>query len=336
SNDFDYTEEVIAGYVNYSYRKDKMSYQFGLRAENTHSEGELFSAQQVDDSLVVRDYLNWFPSGGITYQMNDKNSFGLNYSRRINRPNYESLNPFQYRLNELGFRQGNPFLQPNYTHNIRVSHTYNYRLTTSLTYTYVEDYFAQVTDTLPSGQTFGDLQPSFIQQRNVADEEVLSLSVSFPFDVNKWWSVYISATGYNTSYTSIDPKFNPLSQSTFNFFAQNSFKLPNDWKFEVSGWYNSRSIWGGTFVTEPLGSLDLALQRKFFDKKLSASFSITDVLYTNPWTAAGEFNNLPITGGGQWESRQLRLNLSYNFGNPELKGARKRKTATEEERSRIQ
>ncbi|NNC82343.1 MAG: hypothetical protein HKN79_02100, partial [Flavobacteriales bacterium] len=58
--------------------------------------------------------------------------------------------------------------------------------------------------------------------------------------------------------------------------------------------------------------------------------------YTSPWRAAGEFNNLPITGGGQWESRQLRLNLTYNFGNPELKASRKRKTATEEERSRIQ
>ncbi|NNC82196.1 MAG: TonB-dependent receptor [Flavobacteriales bacterium] len=336
SNDFEYTEEVLAAYFNYSYRNDKWSYQFGLRAENTHSTGELFATQQSEDSLVVREYLNWFPSGGVTYQVNQKNSVGLNYSRRINRPNYESLNPFQYRLNELGFRQGNPFLQPNYTHNVRLSHTFNYRLTTSVSYTYVEDFFAQVTDTLAAGGTFGDLQPSYIQERNVADEEVWSVNVSYPFDVNNWWSVYFSATFYNTSYTSIDPKFNPLNQSTFNFYGQNTFKMPKDWRFEVSGWFNTRSIWGGTFVTEPLGSLDMALQRKFFDKKLSASLSISDIFYTSPWRAAGEFNNLPITGGGQWESRQLRLNLTYNFGNPELKASRKRKTATEEERSRIQ
>ncbi len=336
SNDFEYTEDVLAGYFNYSYRKDKISAQIGLRAENTHSIGKLFSEQESEDDEVERDYLNWFPSGGMTYQMNQKNSIGLNYSRRINRPNYESLNPFQYRLNELGFRQGNPFLQPNYTHNVRLSHTFNYRLTTSLTYTYVEDFFAQVTDTLASGNTFGDLQPSYIQQRNVADEEVLSISVSYPIDVNDWWSVYFNATGYVTQYTSIDPKFNPLTQSTFNFYGQNTFKLPKDWTFEVSGWYNTRSIWGGTFVTDPLGSLDLALQRKFFNKKLSGSLSISDVLYTNPWTARGEFNGLPITGGGKWESRQVRVNFTYKFGNPELKASRKRKTATEEERGRIQ
>ena len=157
SNDFDYSEQVTAGYLNYSYKKNKWNFQAGVRAENTHSLGVLTSVVAIDNRRVEREYLNWFPSAGLTYQYNDLNSFALNYSRRIDRPNYESLNPFEYRLNELGFRKGNPFLQPNYTDNIKLSHTYSYKLTTSFSYSYVQDFYAQLTDTL-------DFQTTFIQQ----------------------------------------------------------------------------------------------------------------------------------------------------------------------------
>ena len=118
-------------------------------------------------------------------------------------------------------------------------------------------------------------------------------------------------------------------------YAQNTFQLPKDYEFQVSGWYSSPSIWGGTFKTKSLGSLDFALQKKFFDNKLSASLSLTDALYTSPWRADAEFNNIPITGDGGYESRQVRFNLSYLFGNPELKSRRERKAASEEELKRI-
>jgi outer membrane receptor protein involved in Fe transport len=336
SNTFEYTEQVIAGYVNYNYRKDKWNAQAGLRAEQTNSTGVLESLQDIDDATVEREYLNFFPSAGITYAQNDNNSWSLNYSKRINRPNYEDLNPFEQRLNELGFRKGNPFLNPNYADNLKLSHTYKYRYTTSLSYSIVTDFYAQVTDTLETGGgNDAGFIPSFIQARNVADEQTISLSFSAPFDVNDWWSVYMNLSGFNTSYTSTDPKFNPLSQTSFNFYAQNTFKLPSDYEFQVSGWYSGPSIWGGTFQTEGQGSLDLAMQKKFFNKKLSTSLSVTDILYTAPWRARGEFNNLPITGDGGWESRQVRLNLSYSFGNPELKSRKDRKAAAEEELNRI-
>lgn len=336
SNTFEYTEQVIAGYVNYSYRKDKWSAQAGVRAEQTNSLGVLESLQELDDARVDREYLNFFPSAGVTWKKNDDNSLALNYSRRINRPNYEDLNPFEQRLNELGFRKGNPFVSPNYADNLKISHTYKYKYTTSLSFSKVTDFYAQVTDTLSlDGGNDAGFIPSFIQTRNVADEEVISLSFSAPFDVNDWWSVYLNASGNNTSYTSNDSKFNPLELTTFNIYAQNTFSLPKDFEFQLSGWFSSPSIWGGTFKTESLGSLDMSIQKKFFDKKLTGSLSVSDILYTSPWRAIGEFNNLPITGNGGYESRQVRLNLRYSFGNPELKSRRERKAAAEEELKRI-
>ncbi|MEM7161392.1 MAG: outer membrane beta-barrel protein [Bacteroidota bacterium] len=327
SNSFDYSEMVTAGYFNYAAGNQKFSYQFGLRAEQTNSLGVLTSVQMTEDDRVERDYLNLFPSGGFTYNYHPKNTFAVNYSRRINRPEYQNLNPFEYRLNELGFRKGNPFLQPSYTHNVKVTNTHNYTLSTSLSYSYVQDFTAQVVDTL-------DAQVSFLQTRNVADEQVFSANVSYPFQVEKWWSVFLNASYNYTRYIALDDKFQPLQRGTFNIFGQNTFNLPKNYRFELSGWYNSPSIWGGTFKTGAVGSLDLALSKKFFDDRLTASVSGSDIFLFSPWTGEGNFGAVDLNADGRWESRQVRFNFLYTFGNQNVK-VKKRKSGTEDEINRI-
>jgi len=104
---------------------------------------------------------------------------------------------------------------------------------------------------------------------------------------------------------------------------------------EVSGWFNSPSIWGGTYRTESLGSLDIAFQKKFFNKKLNARIAFSDILYTSPWTGSSEFGGVSINGDGGNDSRQVRFSLSYNFGRDEVKKARTRNTGVEDEKNRI-
>ena len=329
TNTFDYTEQINAAYLNYNIRWDKWNLQFGLRVEQTISEGDLTSAQDNANALVERNYTNWFPSGGITYQLNQKNSLALTYSRRIQRPTYQSLNPFQFKIDELTFRQGNPFLQPQYTNNIKLSHTYNYRLTTSFTYTYISDFFAQVTEALGEDQ-------NFINQRNVANQRVYNIGVSYPTRINDWWSIYLSLNAFRSEYEATSPDFLPVSQNTLSFYGQNTFSLTAGLTFEVSGWFQSPSIWGGTYRTDSLGSLDVALQKKFFNDKLTVRVAGSDILFTSPWSGVTEFGDLVIDGSGGSDSRQFRLSLNYNFGSDEIKQARKRKTAIEDEKGRIE
>lgn len=329
SNDFIYDEQISALYFNFSKKVDNFNFQMGLRMENTVSDGQLTSMDQSQDTRVERNYTNWFPSGGVTYQMNRKNSFALIYSKRIQRPNYQSLNPFQYRIDELSFRQGNPFLQPQYTDNIKLSHTYNYRLTTSLSYSFISDFFAQVTEAV------GDDQ-NFIIQRNVANQKIINLGVSYPTKFNDWWSVYLSVNAYRSIYEATNPDFVALSQNTLSLYAQNTFKLPKGITAEVSGWYSSPSVWGGTYETKSLGSLNLAFQKRFFDNKLTARLGFNDILFTSPWQGSTQFGDLRIDGNGGNDSRQVRFNLTYNFGRDEIKKARKRDTGIENEKSRIQ
>lgn len=328
SNEFSYAENINAGYVNFNRKWGKWNIQAGLRVENTVSDGELESAQGSSDERVQRDYTDFFPSGGLTFQMNRKNQFALTYSKRIQRPNYQSLNPFEYKLDELSFSKGNPFLQPQYTDNIKLSHTFNYRLTTSLSYSYISDFFARVT--VAEGES-----ANFLTTLNVADQEVINLGVSYPKKIYEWWNIYFSLNAYVSDYKATSPEFLPLKQETLSFYAQNTFTLSKDFKMEVSGWYSSPSIWGGTYQTEALGSLNLAFQKKFFGGRVTGRLAFNDILYTVPWRGTTQFGNLFIDGNGGSDSRQVAFSFTYDFGRNEIKKARKRKTGLEDENKRI-
>lgn len=328
TNEFTYRENVNAAYMNYKRQWQNWNVQLGMRVENTISEGRLISIQDVENDVVKRNYTNFFASGGITRQFNEKHSLALNYSRRIQRPNYERLNPFIYKINELSFRKGNPFLQPQYTDNIKVSHTFKRRFTTSLSYSFVEDFFAQVTE--QNGE-----KGSFINSRNVANQQIINLGMSYPFSFTNWWSLYTSINAFYSAFEATNDDFVPIDQTTMNIYAQNTFSLPWDIKMEISGWFNTPSIWGGTFRTDALGALNIAFQRKFMNNKLSARLAFNDIFYTAPWNATTTYGNISIVGHGGRLSRMVTMGVSYNFGDKEVKKARKRETGLEEERSRV-
>ncbi|MCH2234511.1 MAG: TonB-dependent receptor [Crocinitomicaceae bacterium] len=328
SNQFVYSENINAGYINYAQNLNrKWSIQGGLRYEYTISQGILTSTQENELDRVKRTYGNLFPSGGITFVPNMMNMFSLTYSRRIQRPNYQSLNPFVSQSDELSFRQGNPFLQPQYTDNFKLSHTFAYRFTTSISYSHISDFSAEVTDTL-------GFDRSFITTRNVADQDIISFGLSIPLTINKWWNVYVGIDAFYAKYTANDEKFTELTQQTVSGFAQSSFLLKGGFKLEFSGWFSSPSVWGGTYVTQSMGSLNIALEKKFFEDRLVLRAAMQDVFFTSPWRADMTYGDLYIWGTGGWESRQFAFNVNYNFGSKTIKGSRNRKTGLEEEDGR--
>lgn len=333
SNRFDYSENVNAAYVTFNRSiNQKWAFQLGLRVENTDSQGDLTSQKDNQDEKVSRNYTNLFPNAGLTFNLNQKNSFGLNYSRRIDRPNYQNLNPFEFKLDELTFRRGNPFLRPQYTNSVQLRHTYAYRLNTTLSYSHTMDFFAQLTQ--PAGE---GSNASYITEENIADRKNISLNVSAPFSVAKWWQVYANLNVYYTDYYADFGEGNvvDLTATAFNFYGQNTFMLPKGFKLQLSGFYNSPGVWGGTFESVRMYGVDAGLQRSFLNDKATVKVSVSDIFNTMKWGGVSDFGGLYIQTSGGWESRQLKLNLTYNFGNEQVKGARKRKTGLEEESSRI-
>ena len=330
SSHFLYDENVNAVYFNYQRALKKFDFQLGVRMENTESEGDLTSATPVNDKNVKRSYTDYFPSGGVTFNAGKNSSFALVYSSRIDRPDYQELNPFEYKLDELSFMKGNPFLNPQYSNKVELSHTYKYTTTTSLSYSYTDDFFAKIADTIPGGK-------SYLTSRNLATEKVYSLDVSTSQQPTKWYSIYVNAGVYNQAYDADfgDNKTIHTSFFLFNMYGQNTFKLPRGFTFEISGWYNTGGIWGGSYKTDAQGSLDLGLQKKLFSDQAVLKIAWTDILYTAPWSAKNTYAGIVSNAHGNWESRQFRASLTWRFGNKQMKNIRQRSGGSESEQKRI-
>jgi iron complex outermembrane receptor protein len=178
SNRFKYKENINALYVNYNKQLKKgIMMQFGLRAENTHSRGNSTGLQKISgiwtnyDSTFKRDYTDFFPSASLTFNKNPMKQWTVSYSRRIDRPAYQDLNPFEFKLNEYTYMKGNTLLRPQYTNSFGVTNIYKYKLTTTLNYSHVKDIFAQIPDTI-------DKTKGFITKKNLATQDIVALNIS--------------------------------------------------------------------------------------------------------------------------------------------------------------
>ena len=332
SNNFVYMERVNAAYISWQKNlSEKVNFMGGLRAEHTHPDGELTSTQQNDDEKVVRNYLNFFPSAGLTYSLNQSNNVRLSYSRRIDRPNYQDLNPFEFRLDELSFQKGNPFLRPQYSNTVGFTHTYKGTLSTSLNYTSISDVSTQITEADDANENASRLR--FV---NLARQTNLGLTVSYPFSIAKWWNVYATVTGYRLhNEANIEGDVIDLTITSMNGYAQNTFTLPKGFQVELSGWYNAPAIWAGNWTTDSQWDMSAGISKQLFKNQGNLKVSVSDIFLTNPWGGESNFGILQMTGSGRWESRQVRINFSYAFGNKQVKGARRRKTGMEEESNRV-
>ncbi len=331
SSSFTYKENVNAAYVNYNRQlNEKWSIQAGLRAEQTNSEGKLTRANGTagPDDRVKRNYLNLFPSAAVSWNINQKHSLNLTYSRRIDRPTYQDLNPFENKLDELTYQRGNPFLRPQYTDNVELTHTLLGMINTSVGYSNVSDYATEATDTTGSA--------TYVQQKNLARQQIISFNIGSPLPIKPWWNGYVSLWGNTQIFNGMIGE-NKVEQTiyTYGAYMQQSFTLGKNYTAELSGWFNGPSVWGGTWRTKPQGALDLGIQKLIFQKRASIKASFTDMFFTAPWSATNKFGGVNLKAGGNWESRTFRLNFTWRFGSNQIKQSRERKTGLESEARRI-
>ncbi|MCB0520720.1 MAG: TonB-dependent receptor [Lewinellaceae bacterium] len=333
SNRFGYTENVYAGYVSFARPLgEKWNLSAGLRAEQTDADGELKAFREdLQQDPVKLKYLSWFPSAGLTYQAAPMHSIALNYGRRINRPDYNVLNPFNSRLSELSYERGNPNLKPEIVNNVELGWTYAYRFNFKIGYSRTVD---QITRLI--GPDEFDKRASFITWANLASQTIWSLNASLPFDVRKGWNAYFNFNASHVNNQATYPKGGSVDVQvyTYNIYTQQTFDLPYGFKAEVSGWFSGPGVWGGVFLYETSWSLNLGLQRKFLQNKLNVRLSANDIFYESGWEGYSDFNGLYSEGHGNWDSRRVSLSLSYNFGNQKVK-SRKRETGMEKEAERV-
>ena len=333
SNNFNYDENVYAAYINYNRMlSKKWNLNMGLRAEQTDATGNLQALRpELQEPPVLLNYLSWFPSAGINYTLSPQNNFGLNYSRRINRPDYNVLNPFNNQLSQLSFEKGNPYLSPEIVNNLELNYTLASRFNFKLGYSLTTD---QITRLI--GPDDVDPRASFINWDNLATQTIWSMNASLPFQITKNWESYFNLSGshLNNQADYGNGAVVDLQAFTYSIFQQHTFSLPYGLKAEVSGYFSGPGIWGGVFVYETSWNLDAGIQKKFIQDKLNVKLSFSDIFYQSGWDGVSIFDGLESYGSGRWDSRRINVNLSYRFGNDKVK-SRKRTVGSEDDAGRV-
>ncbi len=335
-NHFIYEENINAVYANWNKAYPGVMVQAGLRMENTVTEGRSTGEQKIDNGYVPqnsgfkRNYTNLFPSAAITFNKNPMNQWGVSYSRRIDRPSYQNLNPFETKLDEYTYMKGNVNLRPQFTNSFEITNIYKYRLTTKLGYSHVTDLFTQIIDT-------ADETKSFLINRNLATQDIISLNISYPVQY-KSYSLFANV---NANYSMNKADFGQGRTIDVNAFGavaymQNSLRFAKTWTAEVTGLFIAPTVQQGTFKSKAMGFVDLGVQKLIFAGNGTIKASFTDVFRTFRFDATSDFVGQKTNVIARWEAQQFKVNLSWRFGSTTVKGAKQRTTAAEEEAKRAQ
>ena len=322
SSIYDYKEKIFSGYITLNKTIGKMSIQAGVRAEQT----DIKAVNKYNSFLLNDNYFNLFPNAAITYKLNAKNSLQLTYGYRIDRPNYDQLNPVYVFNSELNYSTGNPQLKPQYSHNITFDYNYNNFIINSLNYTHISNsiYNFSYTD---SAQVLIDTVFNF------ASRNILSYTLMIQKQIRKWYNMQFSGLLAYSNYRGSVNNYNGNSSSLIFFTTlNNEFYLPGNYKLQFTVKY-STPYKDGIQSYAHRETFDFAVQKKFLKNKLNAVAGVYDIFH-------GDYSPLTSNLPGQYyyssirtDSRRGFVSLIYRFGNMRI--TRKHDDSQDEETKRI-
>jgi hypothetical protein len=325
SNAFEYTENNQALYISANKEINaKWTVQFGLRTEATQTKGFSKTLNQTNNF----DYIKLFPTLYLSYKPNENNTLTANYSRRINRPNYEQLNPFKIYDSPFIIVEGNPFLRPSFTDNFELTYSHK-NLENKLFFSNTTDGFQQ----LGIVDSVNNITNYFVL--NFMNTQTFGISESYTYDKLKWWT---STNAFDFSYS--------ISKSTTqitipeakgylsNFSTNNDFTLNTKKTFFVS--FNYSHNFPGTAELAKIttsSALSISLKYLALDKKLQFTLTGNDIFRQERPVYSMFSNGILQTFNNYYDQQSIRLSVRYKFGNAKLK-VDKRDFGNEDERNR--
>jgi iron complex outermembrane recepter protein len=331
SNEFTYSEDVGALFVLLNATPNQhLSFNAGLRVEHTSSLGFLKAALPNDLNKVPRQYTDLFPNLGITYN-NQKNSIiSATFGRRITRPNYHYLNPFEEKMSELMSWKGNPFLNPNYITNYQLTWSWQKKLVITNTYSITRDFFANIF--VAESEKATVLTP-----RNMDRFTSNGLSISLPLQPLPWWEV---STFVNYNYDrysgTMDEAVIQLNAHLYNLRMQNLLRMPMGIALELTYFVNSPWIFRGSIEVEGNHGLNAGLRKDFFNRKVLLQLTGNDIFHTSSWYYyTSNYGGITTDGVRMLDNQRFGFSLTYQMGT-QKKPARRLRSGIEEEMRRIQ
>ena len=334
TNMFDYKENIYAAYINYNRQFKKFGVQAGLRYEYTQMEGYQYGNPTRPDSSFNRDYGSLFPTVFISYNASKNHMWGFNVGRRIDRPAYQDLNPFLFFIDPYTYQSGNPFLKPQFSNNVELSHTFKGFLTTTLNYSHTKDFHTETFEQakLPNGE---DGYATIVRKGNIGKRDNAGIAVSAQVPVKKWWTAIVYTNwSYSKFAGTVNNESVDVEAATLLLNINNQFKFNKGWSTELSGFWRSKGA-EGQILIDPLGQVSAGVAKQVMKGKGTVKMNIRDMFYTQIVEGSINFQNTAAEFRNARDSRTVTLSFTYRFGKP-IKGAPQRRTGgAKDEQSRV-
>jgi outer membrane receptor protein involved in Fe transport len=347
SSNYRYSERIYAAYSTYSSRvNDKFGYQVGLRIEGSDYSGTVHSS--VKDGFGFKDTsnsysnnypINFFPSVFLSEKLKGNQELQLNYTRRINRPNFFQLFPFTDYSDSLNLSRGNPDLRPEFTNSIEVSYQKIFPKSNTLL---ISAYF-KATNDLITRYTSTEVNP--IKKDTVFINSYINANSGFVGGLEftgknkpaKWWDLTSNLNIYTSKINAAD-SIKTVGE-VWSWFAKinNSFKLPKNFTLQLSGDYTSKTVLqpGGSAsatggggrgfgpsvsgnsqgYSNPTWGVDAAMRYEFLkNKTASLTLAVNDIFRTRKsdvYTQADYFTQHTVR---RRDAQFFRLNFALRFG----------------------
>lgn len=326
SNQFNYKEQIYAAYLNLHKELASTTLELGLRTEFTRSEGNIITLQNV----TKQHYLDFFPNISVNQSLNRDHEVAFSYSRRIDRPDYQSLNPFIYYADLYTRAQGNPWLKPQYANSFELS--YNYKNTSSITLGYIHTNNVITTVLLSDTAT----KTLLITEQNLASNSTSSININKSIAITKWWNTNNDATLYYGRFSSPSLMGMPFKSGKLTWLVNTvqSFIVKPSLTAELSGNYTSGQAYG-TYIAKPFYGIDMGLSKTFGDKRATIKLAANDIFNQRKISIRSAFIDQDYRLSQKQESRIFRLSFSYNFGSSSGKSAGQYSGGLETEQSRV-
>jgi len=325
NNEFDYRENTQALYISAEKSMGRWEGQFGLRGEYTQTRGVSAAAGQTNSNV----YFRLFPTMYLQYQFDESNAITLSYSKRIDRPDFQEMNPFREYGTGNSYETGNPFLQPSFSDNLELSYTYGGKYIFALFSESIRNMYTEAIRINPSDNSF------YYIPDNVGNMWNAGLSATLIFTPFSWWESNNEVGGFysyiNSSYYATKAADN--GNTGFSFETSNVFML-NKSKTLVAtlDWaYTSRQQ-DELNIQQSHHTLDAGLKAQLLDKKLTLSINLFDILRTERYYVRNIYTG--SLRNSYFDYRSLMATINWKFGNSQLKARREHSENEELQRSR--
>lgn len=312
SNIFDFNEQINAVYAlwnSYSGSKEnqKWKYNLGLRAENVSNNG----ATQNNSDHFSNDYLKIFPSGSVQLNLKSDEFLKFGYSKRINRPDLDDLNPFIDITDALNPHGGNPYLKPEIIHIVELSYNKDwdkYSLSGNAFYRNANNTIRQ----------YGVLQDNgviLLQPQNIGNTVTYGLETIFSFKPISFYDGNISLTAFQQNINAGNlPQSEDVVSSAFSWYGKiiNNFTPWKGGKLQVIGNYNS-AVATAQGKRIPIYNVDMGFQQKLGKSNARLGLVVTDMFNT---LESGYKNNTLLFRNNRTsksDTRALMLTFAYTF-----------------------